>query len=117
MGLAAAKLFVREEGASVLAIDINEGNLEEAAAIGIAVSPFVADVAQEAEIEQAMAAAAERFGGIDIVCANAGIFPATPAAVEVCFHRYLQSGYDRQCDRCTDYHRTCHSLPGAARWR
>lgn len=81
IGLAAAKLFV-EEGASVLAIDINEGNLEEAAAIGIAVSPFVADVTQEAEIEQAMAAAAERFGGIDIVCANAGIFPATPAAVE-----------------------------------
>src|SRR5215470_12311733 len=44
--------------------------------IGAKASPFAADVA-DAEHCQAMAAAAiERYGGIDILCANAGTFPA-----------------------------------------
>lgn len=40
-------------------------------AIGIA-----ADVANPASMQTALAAAADRFGGIDVLCANAGIFPA-----------------------------------------
>jgi 3-oxoacyl-[acyl-carrier protein] reductase len=49
---------------------------EIAAAGGGSALAFAADVTREAQM-QAMAEAAERsFGGIDILCANAGIFPA-----------------------------------------
>jgi NAD(P)-dependent dehydrogenase (short-subunit alcohol dehydrogenase family) len=76
IGLAATRLFA-DEGASVLAVDA------QAAALGQAVDgldpgilPFVADVTQEAQVEQAMAHAGQVFGGIDIVVPNAGIFGA-----------------------------------------
>jgi NAD(P)-dependent dehydrogenase (short-subunit alcohol dehydrogenase family) len=76
IGLAAARLFAGE-GANVLAVDIEAGALEQAVgALGPAVLPFVADVTQEAQVGQAMAKAAEAFGGIDVAIANAGIFGA-----------------------------------------
>jgi NAD(P)-dependent dehydrogenase (short-subunit alcohol dehydrogenase family) len=76
IGLAAAKLFA-DEGAGVLAIDVEAGALQEAVAgLGSRVVPFAADVTQEAQMEQGMAKAAEVFGGIDIVIPNAGIFGA-----------------------------------------
>jgi NAD(P)-dependent dehydrogenase (short-subunit alcohol dehydrogenase family) len=81
IGLAATKLFV-QEGAKVLGIDIDDGALAQVAALGDSARTFVADVTQEAQMEQAMAAAAEQFGGIDVVCANAGIWPAIPTPVE-----------------------------------
>ncbi len=74
IGLAAVKLFAAE-GGKVLAIDVDAGALEKAVA-GLApdVTPFAADVTDEAQMEAAMATAAELYGGIDIVIPNAGIF-------------------------------------------
>lgn len=81
IGLAAVRLFARE-GAGVLAIDIETGGLADAVAeFGSSVMPLRADVTQETEMEQAMAKAAEVFGGIDIVVPNAGIF-GTQAPIE-----------------------------------
>ncbi len=81
IGLAATKLFA-VEGAKVLAIDVEEGALKAAVApTGATVLPFAADVTQEAQMEQAMARAAEAFGGIDVVIPNAGIF-GTQALIE-----------------------------------
>ena len=74
IGLAAVTVFARE-GAKVLAIDRDAATLERAVApLAPAVVPFVADVTDEAAIEAAMAEAAKRFGGIDVVVPNAGIF-------------------------------------------
>ena len=44
---------------------------------GIA-SFYRGDVTQQRDMEAAVATAVEAFGGIDILCANAGIFPPTP---------------------------------------
>jgi len=81
IGLAATKLFA-EEGAKVLAIDVEAGSLEAAVApIGSAVRAFAADVTQEEQMAEAMAGAVEAFGGIDVVIPNAGIF-GTQALIE-----------------------------------
>jgi NAD(P)-dependent dehydrogenase (short-subunit alcohol dehydrogenase family) len=74
IGLAATKLFVKE-GASVLAIDVDAGTLQRGIAeLGPHATPFVADVADEAQMQAAMAKAADIYGGIDIILPNAGIF-------------------------------------------
>ncbi|MCE5253201.1 MAG: SDR family oxidoreductase [Actinomycetia bacterium] len=81
IGLAATTLFVRE-AAKVLAVDVEGGALERAVAdLGPRATPFTADVTQETEVGQAMAKAAEVYGGIDVVIANAGIF-GTQAPIE-----------------------------------
>ena len=41
----------------------------------LGVSYLAADVASKADCEQVAAAAADRLGGIDVLCANAGVFP------------------------------------------
>lgn len=81
IGLGIAQALIRR-GASVALVDLRASEVEEAArrlgaerAIGLA-----ADVTDTAAIERAVAAAVERFGGLDIVIANAGIAP-TPAPV------------------------------------
>ena len=82
IGLAATKLFAKE-GANVLAIDLDAGVLEAAVGgLGAAVTPFVADVTDEAQMQRAMAKAAETYGGIDVVIANAGIFGIQKSIVE-----------------------------------
>lgn len=74
IGLAATRLFARE-GANVLAVDVNPDALQQAQrTIDGSVSPFVADVTKPAEIERAMSTAVERYGGIDILLPNAGIW-------------------------------------------
>ena len=74
IGLAATRLFA-EEGARVLAVDLDEAALNETVAqLGNRVTSFVADVTQPQQMEQAMAAAAERMGGIDVLLPNAGIW-------------------------------------------
>lgn len=74
IGLAATKLFA-EEGARVLAVDLEAGTLQEAVGgFGPDVTPCVADVTDEAQMQQAMADAVAAYGGIDIVVPNAGIF-------------------------------------------
>ena len=82
IGLAATKLFAKE-GASVLAIDVDAGALKTAVGeLGSNVTPYVADVADEAQMLAAMAKAAETYGGIDVVLPNAGIFGVQKPIVE-----------------------------------
>jgi YD repeat-containing protein len=63
-----------ERGARLALIDRDAESVERAAAeLGGEVEPFVADVAERDSVAAAIAAARERFGGIDVAIANAGI--------------------------------------------
>ncbi len=85
IGRATVKRFI-EEGAHVVASDINEGVLEnlaeklevEPAALGT----VAGDVCRRADAQRMVAAAVERFGRLDILVNSAGITPRTvdPAA-------------------------------------
>ena len=66
IGLATAETLAAR-GASVAVIDRNLDGLPDV------LTGFVADVSDRASIDQAIAAIADRFGGIDIVVNNAGI--------------------------------------------
>jgi len=74
IGLAVAKHFL-EEGAKVFLVDINEDNLKRDVAslnsddVGYA----VADVSDPDDTAKYVNAAVEKFGGIDVYIANAGI--------------------------------------------
>lgn len=74
IGLATARRFV-EEGAKVVLADLSEPALREATsgwnADGIAL--VQADVSQPGDVDRCTQAAVERFGGLDIMVANAGI--------------------------------------------
>ena len=74
IGRAAAQLFV-DEGASVALVDLDPGTLgEQAAALGPeSTSWHAADVTDAGQTRAYVAAAIERWGGIDILLANAGI--------------------------------------------
>ena len=78
IGKGIARVFARH-GARVLVvarhIDAAEATAEELREAGGQASAFAADVRDLAEMEAAAAAAVERHGGLDILCANAGIFP------------------------------------------
>jgi NAD(P)-dependent dehydrogenase (short-subunit alcohol dehydrogenase family) len=67
IGLAACNMFLRE-GASVGALDLSPVAFESEKALAVK-----ADVADQKSMDDAMAAVAERFGGIDILINNAGI--------------------------------------------
>lgn len=74
IGRAAARLFV-DEGASVLLVDLDERALQDAVAAvgGEAISYAVADTSQPDQVQRFVETAVERYGGIDIFLANAGI--------------------------------------------
>ena len=74
IGVAAGQRFVAE-GASVLLVDLDEAALEIACQdIGSnQVSYMMGDVTRQADNDQMMALACERYGGVDIFLANAGI--------------------------------------------
>ena len=72
IGRASVRLFARE-GARVLAVDRAEDGLRETIA-GIAGAEMaVADVGVEDDVRRYVAFAVERFGGVDVVYANAGV--------------------------------------------
>ena len=74
IGQAAAKLFV-EEGARVALVDLDEAALQESVrSIGEDRASYtVADVTQPDQTQAYIDAAVDRWGGIDILLANAGI--------------------------------------------
>ena len=74
IGRAAGALFVAE-GADVLLVDFDESSLDDAVAtIGSnRVSGFVGDVASSKDNQAMIATATERYGGVDVFVANAGI--------------------------------------------
>lgn len=74
IGRAAGKLFV-EEGADVLLVDLSEEALKDAVQeIGSnRVSYFAGDVTSSEDNAAMIACAEERYGGVDVLLANAGI--------------------------------------------
>jgi NAD(P)-dependent dehydrogenase (short-subunit alcohol dehydrogenase family) len=85
IGLAVVTLF-SQEGASVLAVDLDMAVLQQALEpLAGNVLPFVADVTREPEVVKGMAEAATRFGSIDVLVPNAGIF-GKHAPIEECPH-------------------------------
>lgn len=84
IGLGIARVFAKA-GARVAITARGEAALERAAAeltsLGAAeVATASADVADRASIGAAVDTLAARFGGLDVLCANAGIFPDSPLA-------------------------------------
>ena len=73
IGKGIASVFAKA-GARVLISGRDEG-AAKATAEEIGASYVVADVARKADCERVAATANERHGGIDVLCANAGIFP------------------------------------------
>ncbi|WP_436697986.1 3-oxoacyl-ACP reductase FabG [Nocardioides sp. BYT-33-1] len=76
IGRGIATVFARA-GARVLVTGRDEAALQAACAeIGGATSYAVTDVSSREDCDRMAATAIERHGGIDVLCANAGIFPA-----------------------------------------
>lgn len=77
IGKGIARVFANQ-GAKVLVVARNGDDAEACAAeIGNGASGFSADVGDWDQVQAMAAAAQERHGGIDILCANAGVYPQT----------------------------------------
>ncbi len=78
IGKGIARVFARH-GAKVLVVGRNLAAAEAAAGeitgMGLVASAFSADVTRLPDMEAMATAAAERHGGVDVLCANAGMFP------------------------------------------
>lgn len=84
IGADAARRLV-ERGAHVALVDRDGAEADrQAAELGERAVAFEADVTDASAVEKAVAGTVERFGGIDVVIASAGISgaPATVAAIE-----------------------------------
>jgi 3-oxoacyl-[acyl-carrier protein] reductase len=76
IGKGIARVFAQAGGAKVLVVSRNLKEAEAAAKeIGNGASGFAADVTKPAEMAAMAKAAADRHGGLDVLCANAGMFP------------------------------------------
>ncbi len=71
IGLATARLLAAE-GARVAALDLDPSAAIQPVAGAEPLLPLVADVADEAAVEAAVAAVVERWGGLDVLVNNAG---------------------------------------------
>jgi 3-oxoacyl-[acyl-carrier protein] reductase len=78
IGKGIARVFAGH-GAKVLIVARHlkdaEAAAQELGKVGGTVSAFAADVTKLSDMEAMAKAAAERHGGLDVLCANAGIFP------------------------------------------
>ena len=72
LGKAIVERFVRE-GAKVVAADISGLQDEVAAVAGANCVPFQVDVSKSAEVKAMLEVAVSRFGGLHVLCNNAGI--------------------------------------------
>jgi 3-oxoacyl-[acyl-carrier protein] reductase len=73
IGKGIARVFA-QAGANVVVVG-RDAATGEAAASELGATYVQADIAQAADCERMAAEAEQRFGGIDVLCANAGIFP------------------------------------------
>jgi 3-oxoacyl-[acyl-carrier protein] reductase len=77
IGKGIARVFARA-GAKVLIVARDgkqaEAAAEEITAAGGVATPFTADVTNAEQMREAARTAATRYGGLDVLCANAGIF-------------------------------------------
>ena len=80
MGREAAILF-SAEGAQVCAADVNLVAADETVAEAADAFAHEVDVADEASVAAMMAAAADRYGGIDVLYNNAGISPEDDSSI------------------------------------
>lgn len=87
-------------GINVLAVSRSQADADKVAAeIGPHAAGFAADVATPEGCKAMAEVAVSRFGGIDILCANAGIFPAaklsemTPAEFDHVINTNLRSAF------------------------
>lgn len=88
IGAATARLFAAE-GANVAVVDLKADRCEAvASACGRAIAA-PADVASEADVRRSIAAAVERFGGLDILVNAAGIVHVAP------LDDYAEADWDR----------------------
>jgi len=78
IGRATAELFARE-GARLVITDINASGLnhlqDELSGTGAEIEAVVGDVSQVTDARAMIQAAVDRFGGLDVLVANAGIIP------------------------------------------
>ncbi|WP_374306744.1 3-oxoacyl-ACP reductase FabG [Dongia sp.] len=78
IGKGIARVFARH-GAKVLVVgrDLKsaEATAKDFTDAGWTASGFSADVTKLADMEKMAKAAADRYGGVDVLCANAGVFP------------------------------------------
>src|SRR4051812_25983813 len=90
IGAATARRFVAE-GARVVVTDVEEQGLAGLAdELGAAVATHPADVTDSAQVRAAVDLAVERFGGLDVAFANAGVFGAIATVAE-----YPEDVFDR----------------------
>ncbi len=76
IGKGIARVFAQAGGAKVLVVSRNLKEAEAAAKeLGNGASGFAADVTKPEDMAAMAKAAADRHGGIDVLCASAGIFP------------------------------------------
>jgi 3-oxoacyl-[acyl-carrier protein] reductase len=80
IGKGIARVFARQGARVMVVARHGEEAARTAAELGPDASGFAADVTQPAAMEAMAAEAMARQGGIDILCANAGIFPAAKLA-------------------------------------
>jgi NAD(P)-dependent dehydrogenase (short-subunit alcohol dehydrogenase family) len=80
MGREAAILF-SEEGASVCVADVDGEAAHRTAAEARDAFAVASDVADQASVQAMYAAAAERYGGVDVLYNNAGISPADDGSI------------------------------------
>jgi 3-oxoacyl-[acyl-carrier protein] reductase len=83
IGKGIARVFAGEGGRVLIAgrdEAAAKAAIAELSAGGAEVSYVLADVSRREDCERIAATAAQRLGGIDVLCANAGIFPAAPLA-------------------------------------
>jgi len=76
IGKGIARVFARDGGARVLIVSRHQAEADAVAKeLGHGASGFAADVTKPEQMAAMAKAAAERHGGIDVLCANAGVFP------------------------------------------
>lgn len=71
IGRATARLFATE-GARVVAVDLSDG-VEETAVGHDRIVPLIANAGDETDVTMMIATAVQHHGGLDVICANAGI--------------------------------------------